>query len=116
MIQEKLTVLKTAAIIDDAVYEYIQAVIVYLEEKGLMEDSQKAEVFLTHLAMASARQQKGESINELDKVIRDEIKTEVQFGDAKILWQELAKLAPVTFHENEIDYLYLHICTMLAKI
>lgn len=116
MIQEKLDVLKTAGIIDDAVYEYIQAVIAYLEEKGLMNDVEKAEVFLTHLAMASARQKKGESVNALDTAISDQIKNEPQFVHAQDLWKELAALAPVSFHDNEIDYLYLHICTMLTEI
>lgn len=116
MIQEKLDVLKIAGIIDDAVYEYLQAVIAYLEGKGLMNDAEKAEVFLTHLAMASARQQKGESVTTLDATISEQIKNEPQFVHTQDLWKELAAMAPVSFHDNEIDYLYLHICTMLTEI
>ncbi|MGY3778595.1 PRD domain-containing protein [Isobaculum melis] len=112
MIQEKLTVLKTANVIDEAVYQYMQEVLSVLETKELVE---KSEVFMTHLAMATARQQKGESVGALDALIVEQMKAETQYEEAVAIWHELAALAPVTFHEDELAYLYLHLCTMLAE-
>lgn len=113
MIQEKLSILQTSGIIDATIYDYLQKVINHLEEQNISKES--AEVFLVHLAMASARQQRGENVNNLDAIIATQIKEDTNYLQAKNLWKELSNQAPVTFHENEIDYFYLHICTMLAE-
>ncbi|TLG72995.1 PRD domain-containing protein [Culicoidibacter larvae] len=116
MIQEKLNVLKTAGIIDEQIYDYMQAVIQYMNEQNVTTDSEKASVFLTHLAMATARQKKGESVAALDPQIAEQLRNEPAFVHAESLWQELAAIAPLTFDDAEVDYMYIHICSLLASL
>ena len=115
MIKQKLDVLKEAGIIDEEVQTYVLAVLEYLKEKKIITEDQEDDVFLTHLAMAAARQKNGESVSELEGFIKEQIVSDPQYLHSQSLWKELADLAPVTFDENELDYFYLHICNMLNE-
>jgi hypothetical protein len=66
MIHEKLTILLTSDIIDQETHDYVLSVLNYLLQNDIIEEEKKADVFLTHLAMADMRRKKSESINDLD--------------------------------------------------
>lgn len=113
MIQEKLTILKENSVISDVVYDYAQEVLKYLEKKKIITDEDQADVFITHLAMATARQYTDENINAVDQLINNQIKADLKYEPAVNYWKEIAALAPVSFRENEADYFYLHLVTLL---
>ncbi|MHC5229002.1 PRD domain-containing protein [Enterococcus sp. LJL99] len=115
MIEQKLTVLLDSGVIDEDTYEYIKNVLTYLLANKLIADSQQADVFLTHLAMADGRRKKGESVNELEPFILEEIKNDTNYLHSIELWQDLQKMANKSFDDSELDYFYLHIINMLRE-
>ncbi|MBP1045072.1 PRD domain-containing protein [Enterococcus sp. BWM-S5] len=115
MIKQKLIVLEESGIIDTEVHNYVLAVCDYLKEKQIIKEDHEADVFLTHLAMAAARQKSGEAVNALDPFIKEQIISDSQYLHSQVLWQELAELVTIDFDETELDYFYLHICNMLNE-
>ncbi|MBL1227937.1 hypothetical protein IW492_01670 [Enterococcus sp. BWB1-3] len=115
MIRQKLIVLEESGIIDTEIHNYVLAVCDYLKEKQVIKEELEADVFLTHLAMAAARQKNEEKVNALDPFIKDQIISDPQYLDSQSLWQELSELAAIDFDEPELDYFYLHICNMLNE-
>ncbi|WP_086350239.1 PRD domain-containing protein [Candidatus Enterococcus clewellii] len=115
MIRQKLIVLEESGIIDAEVHNYVLAVCEYLKEKQVIKEEQEADVFLTHLAMAAARQKSGEKVNALEPFIKEQIISDPQYLHSQSLWQELSELAAIDFDDSELDYFYLHICNMLNE-
>jgi len=115
MIKEKLDILKETGVIDTEVYNYMYAVMDCLREEGIdVEGHPPVEPFLVHLAMAAARQKTDEpAIAPMDPLICDDIKQSPNFPRAKAIWEKLMAFSPVSFRDEELDYCYLHICTML---
>jgi phenylalanyl-tRNA synthetase alpha subunit len=116
MIHEKLTILLTSDIIDQETHDYVLSVLNYLLQNDIIEEEKKADVFLTHLAMADMRRKKSESINDLESFIRSEIEADAKFLHSKELWQDLQKMtSDKKFDDAELDYSYLHIINMLRE-
>lgn len=116
MIREKLTILLTSDIIDQETHDYVLSVLDYLLQNDIIEGEQKADVFLTHLAMADTRRKKSETINDLESFIRAEIEADAQFLHSKELWQDLQEMtSDKKFDDAELDYFYLHIINMLRE-
>lgn len=113
MIQEKLTVLKNSQVIDDAAFNYSQDAIEYLKKRKLIEQGDEADVFITHLAMATARQQTDEVIASVDESIKKEIQQSEHYEKAVDVWNELKQLAPTQFRSGEEGYFLLHLVTMM---
>ena len=115
MMIQKLDILKESNLIDEEIYDYVLQAMDYLGEQGLTpEESPPTETFLTHLAMAAARQKKEEPpIERLDEMIREEMASDQHFSRAQAIWEKVAERSPVTFGEEELDYFYLHLCNML---
>ena len=115
MIIQKLDILKESNIIDQENYDYIIRVIESLKKHGIEVGAESpAETFLTHLAMAAARQKNAEPpIERLDAMIIEDIETDPRFARAQEIWRALEGLAPMPFGEEELDYFYLHICNMI---
>lgn len=116
MIREKLTILLSSEVIDQETHDYVLNVLDYLLKNDLIESEQKADVFLTHLAMADMRRKKNETINDLESFVRAEIEADAKFIHSKELWQDLQKMTQEKhFDETELDYFYLHIINMLRE-
>lgn len=113
MIQEKLMILKENNVITDVVYDYTQEVLLYLKDQNIVKTEDQADVFITHLAMATARQYTDENVNSVDPLIYDEIKANVRYEEAVHYWKNISALAPITFRENETGYFYLHLVALL---
>lgn len=113
--EEKLYVLKNAGIINQEIYDYVLLAKQYLQTNQIVQEAQAAEVFLTHLAMAAARQVNGEAVQALDAFMQEEIIANKNYAQAQTIWQAIAALAPVAFAETELDYFYLHLCNLLNE-
>jgi len=113
MIIQKLDILQESGIIDAEVYSYVRSAMDHLQEAGI-DVEKRAETFLVHLAMAAARQKTDEPpIARMDAVVIDQIEQSPQYPHAQAIWEKLEALSPVPFGAEELDYCYLHLCTML---
>lgn len=115
MIHKKMEVLNQSDIISKEIYDYALVIIETLKTQSFDITSDKAQVFMTHLAMATARQQKGESMNKMEQFILDDLMSQPQFEDAQIISDAMLENAPVAFTAAEKDYVYLHMCNLLAE-
>ena len=113
MIQEKLTILKENNVINILVYEYAQDVLKYMKTQNIIINEDEADTFITHLAMATARQYTEEKIDSVDQMISDQIKNDQKYNEALEYWKGIAVLAPVSFRDNEVEYFHLHLVTLL---
>lgn len=115
MIQEKLDLLKDNNVIDQAAYDYSQEALNYLKKKEVINNDDEADVLITHLAMATARQNTDEKIDAVDGEILKEIHSDSHFEQAKHLWEELKTFAHAEFADNEEGYFHLHLVTLLQQ-
>ncbi|GEK92150.1 hypothetical protein [Alkalibacterium kapii] len=115
MIQEKLDILKETNVINQAAYDYSQEALVYLKKKKVIKEDNEADVLITHLAMATARQNTDEKIDGVDDMILSDIQSDENYDQAKKLWDELKTFAPAEFESNEEGYFHLHLVTLLRE-
>lgn len=115
MIQEKLTILLESNTINQKAFDYAQTVLDYLREKEIIKEDEEADVLITHLAMAASRQGTEEIIVSVDENVKQEIEADENYEKAAIIWNELKKVAPITFSSNEDGYIHLHLVTLLQE-
>lgn len=115
MIKEKLDILVSSEVIDEATRQYVLQVLEYLLENNIINEVAESDVFLTHLAMADTRRKKNEAVASLDDFILSEITADPKFSDAKDLWVSIEEMATKNFEEAELDYFYLHIINLLKE-
>ena len=116
---KKLDILKETNVIGQEIYDYVVKTIDRLTAHGINTDTASpAEAFLTHLAMAAARQNCSATppIARMDEFISQELAADPNYARAQKIWNELESLSPTPFREEELDYFYLHLCTMLADV
>lgn len=112
MIRKKLDILKENSVINQEILEFNLEILELLKDRNIIEKEDEADTFITHLAMAMARKD-DEEINAMEDVVLVEIKEDENFEQAKKLWEEIKELSPVTFHDNETGYFYLHLVNLL---
>lgn len=115
MIYKKLDVLKQGEIIDEPVFNYTLKVIAILEQEGFDVQSDKAQVFITHLAMATMRLLKNEQLAPLDPAIQADLESQSVFKQAEQIWGKLVVHSPVPFIPAEEGYVYIHMCSLLSN-
>lgn len=115
MIQEKLDILKDTNVIDETAYNYSQEALVYLKNNDIIKEDDEADVLITHLAMATARQNTDEKIDGVDGMILSDIQSDEKYDQATQIWDELRAFAPAKFEDNEEGYFHLHLVTLLRE-
>ena len=111
---QKLEILKEANLINQDVYDYIIATMALLEKEGIeLHENDGAETFLTHLAMAATRQSTDEKIEPLDELLYNELIEDSNFPYAIEIWKKINNISPISFGETELNYFYVHLCSML---
>lgn len=116
MIDEKLTILLENDIIDDQIFKEMQDVIDYLKTSGVIINGDEVDVFITHLAMASARVKNQEDpIESVEDVVKSQIREAAEFEDAIKLWERVSEIVSIDFPIAENDYFYLHLVTLLQN-
>lgn len=115
MIHTKLDILLNSSVIDKEAYDFAHKVIEFMKsEINSLAETEKADVFYTHLVMAVARQKNNDlPIAELDPDLKEDIKSSEHYIKAKELWKTIESLSPIEFSKEEPDYCYLHICNLL---
>jgi len=112
MIRKKLEILKDQNVINQEILNFNLYILELLKEKNVIEEDEEADTFITHLAMAMARDE-DESINAMDDTTLEQIKADENFEKAQTLWNEIDEKAAISFPENETGYFYLHLVNLL---
>ena len=113
MLKERIEILRSAAIINDDVAQYVNKIIDTLEEYHF--DESKMEMFTTHLAMAVQRIMTNGEVEHLDESIWNEVKNFDTFNEAKQVYANIVSDAPVQIPESEEKFLLMHLCNLLQK-
>ncbi|WP_375180351.1 PRD domain-containing protein [Enterococcus rotai] len=115
MIGKKLGILKESKLIDEETEQFVLAVNSYLLEQKVIDNEEHLDMFLTHIAMADARQKKNEPVLSMDEMILSEIQQDEKLAESKALWQELAQYSSTEFSSEELWFIYMHIINLLKK-
>lgn len=116
MIEEKLTILLENEIIDEETFKEMNDVLTYMKKNDVIDDEDEADIFITHLAMASGRvKNQEEPIAAVDDAVKGQIIEAPEYEDAVQLWDELSRIVSVNFPAIENDYFYLHLVTLLQS-
>lgn len=113
MLKERIEILRSAAIINDDVAQYVNKVIDILREYEF--DKSKMEMFTTHLAMAVQRIIVSGAVDQLDDSIWNEVQTFDTFDEAKQVYSNITRDVPVKIPESEEKFLLMHLCNLLQK-
>mgnify|MGYP003084542085 CR=1 FL=1 len=113
MLKERIEILRSAAIINDDVAQYVNKVIDILQEYDF--DEVKMEMFTTHLAMAVQRIMVSGAVDQLDDSIWNEVQTFDTFDEAKQVYSNITRDVPVKISESEEKFLLMHLCNLLQK-
>lgn len=115
MISKKLSILRESDVIDEQTEQFVISVNKYLLENKIVMDEAHLDMFLTHLAMAEARQKKNETVVKMDETILTEIKNDKKLQQSVDLWTKLAPFSSIEFSEEEIWFVHMHIINILNK-
>lgn len=113
MLKDRIEILRSAAVINDTVAQYVNKVIDILEEYHF--DEPKMEMFTTHLAMAVQRIMTSGAVEQLDESIWNEVQIFDTFNEAKQVYANIVSEAPVQIPESEEKFLLMHLCNLLQK-
>ena len=115
MLLEKLEVLIAADIIDEETKIYILNVLDFFRKELEINDLEKIEIFLIHLAMADSRRKKQEELDaKMEDIIREEVRNHSNFQNIKEKWFLISNiLGEKNFMENELDFIYLHLLNVI---
>lgn len=114
-VSARLNILLENNVITEEVYNNINKVINKLKDKFNIEITEEnGGMFITHLSMALARREKGETVNRIEKTIFKEIKNDVNYQKALEIVnyiEEVIDNLPI----EEREFIEMHICTLLNK-
>lgn len=113
MLKDRIEILRSAAVINDDVAQYVNKVIDTLQEYEF--DESKMEIFTTHLAMAVQRIMVSGSVEQLDDSIWSEVQAFDTFNEAKKVYTNITSDTPVQIPESEEKFLLMHLCNLLQK-
>lgn len=110
--KERLAVLVENDIVAKEIADYTLGVYNdFIVDKGL--DGSPAEVFLTHLAMASQRIKDDNVVDYMDEAILADIKNFKKFDEVVEVTNNILEKSVVKFPESEVQFLWLHMCNIL---
>ncbi|KAF1299356.1 hypothetical protein BAU15_01540 [Enterococcus sp. JM4C] len=115
MIEKKLDILKESDVITEETKQFVLSVSKYLMEKQVIDNEAHLDMFLTHLAMADARQKRNEPVTGMDEMILSQIQNDEKLDQSKELWKELSQYSTTEFTVDELWFVYMHIINILSK-
>ena len=113
MLKKRTMILKDANMINEEVKDFVFYCIDVLEQDIEDFKSDKAEMLVTHVAMAIQRVSNKEPVNELDEFIWTEILNEDCFENAETLYNKISKKCFIEIPESEKKFIIMHICNIL---
>lgn len=109
----RLKILEDNNVINIEVTNYVKNVIDIILEEVPSITSEKAEMFLTHLAMASMRVINKEEENPLDENVLNSIRKEPNYEKAIKLLNKILQITNMQFSNIEKDFLLCHLCNII---
>lgn len=111
----RLNILRDAGQLSEENYIVINKVIEYFKEKqGIILIEENASMFITHLSAALGRIEKNQLVNKLDEVLAESLKEDENYNKALEVANELEEYT-AKIPTEEMDYMLMHICTLLIK-
>lgn len=113
---ERLQILLDNSIIDSKTMDFLLEVIDLLKQQGFAEKDM--ETFITHLAMATMRCAKGETVQCDPEQIKSDIIEDAGhhiYDRACFLWETLSEKSYIAYSDGESQFVLLHLCAMISK-
>ena len=110
----RLQILEDNEVITADVTNYVKDVIeiVFAEKPDLSQDG--AEMFFTHLAMASMRTINSIEENAMDEMVFEAVKQEPNYNKAMEIREKILSITNIEFSQTEKDFLLVHLCSILS--
>lgn len=115
MLKSRIQILKQGNVISEEVAEYVNQVIDLMYVEIPEADMSKAEMFTTHLAMATQRIFSGKPVDSPDEAIWEEIKEDSHFTKAEAFCNKIQSISPISCPEGEKRFIILHLCNLLQE-
>lgn len=112
MLYERLEILEGSKLIEPNVTEQVKKIILLLFQRNKPIDTEKMEMFTTHIAMAIQRIINGEREKPLDDEVLRDLKEEEVYTEAEKFAQDIYKNIDVEFPDAEKGYLVAHLCNL----
>lgn len=110
MLKQRIAILKEAQVISIPCADYVNGVIDLLEPLHL--DQAKLEMFTTHLAMATERMMKNDSVECLDEAIWQEVSGCATYQKAEDFYLDMVQGCPIDYPKEEKQFLMMHLCNL----
>lgn len=113
---ERMDMLLEINMVTDDEYTDLKKIVNILNEHtNVLITDETAGVFITHIAAAMKRQRDEEQLNQLDQSVIDEIRGCEEFVYAEDLTSKMLSAIQTSLPENEINFMYLHLCNILKS-
>lgn len=112
MLKTRIQILFEGNVISEKVALYVNEVIDMMNREFENPDQTKAEMFITHIAMATQRICDNNCAEGLDEELWKDVQNSENFEKAIIFYEEIKKKSPVIFPEEEKKFLLLHLCNL----
>ncbi len=113
-LENRLEILLSSGTISSAADETVKTVAKRLEEKWeIILNEENGSRFVTHLAMALTRAEKGELVSSMEAEALEEFQELESFSKANEIVQDLLSIIGASFPESEIEFLVVNICLIL---
>ena len=112
-LKQRLVILEQAGQIDDKIIKIITELITIVEKEldvRLTEDN--GSMFVTHMAVALSRIQKGEEVVPLDDSLLEEVKSSEIYKIVQSLIEKIEDELQIRIPQSEFGYIALHLCNL----
>ncbi|MDQ0362090.1 PRD domain-containing protein [Breznakia pachnodae] len=113
---ERIDMLLEINMVTDYEYTDLKKIVDILNEHtNVLITDETAGVFITHIAAAMKRQRDKEQLNQLEQSVVDEIRGCEEYVYAEDLTNKIVTAIQTSLPENEIHFMYLHLCNILKS-
>ena len=111
-LNQRLEILLSSGVITQSISDYSKTVVKLLINQKPEADSDRADMFITHLAMAGQRILEGKEEKPLDGQILETVKQEPVYGSALDFLTYMLNQTDLEFPDTEKDFLTVHLCNL----
>ena len=111
---QRLEILEQAGLIEKRVAEQTDRIIRLIYGAKPEVDTEKMEMFTTHIAMAMHRILNEENENPLAKEVLEGLKEEAVYAQVEALAQNVYETVDIEFPQVEREYLIVHLCNLFS--
>lgn len=111
-LNQRLEILLSSGVITQSISDYSKTVVKLLINQKPEADSDRATMFITHLAMAGQRILEGKEEKPLDGQILETVKQEPVYGSALDFLTYMLNQTDLEFPDTEKDFLTVHLCNL----